>query len=41
MNIEITNSVEVFDIQNQLWSKSPNLPRPLAEFGYACTNQLY
>ena len=35
---EITDSVELYDIDNQVWSKGSNLPLPLTEFGYANTN---
>ena len=35
---EITDSVEIYDIEKQAWSKGPNLPLPLTAFGYASTN---
>ena len=35
---EITESVEVYDIEKDVWSKGPSLPFPLAEFGYASNN---
>ena len=35
---EITDSVEVYDSQTDVWSKGPNLPLPLSRFGYASTN---
>ena len=35
---EISNSVEVYDIEKQVWSKGPSLPVPLAQFGYSNKN---
>ena len=35
---EITDSVEVYDIENDVWSQGPSLPRPLTGFGYANAN---
>ena len=36
--IEVTDSVEIYDIENQVWSQGPNLPLLLAECGCATTN---
>ena len=35
---EITDSVEVYDIEKNVWSKGPNLPLPLVAFGCASNN---
>ena len=35
---ENTDSVEVYDIENDVWSNGPTLPLPLVTFGYASTN---
>ena len=34
----ITDSVEVYDIENDVWSEGPSLPLPLTGFGYANTD---
>ena len=35
---EPTDSVEVYCSETDVWSKGPNLPLPLSQFGYAGTN---
>ena len=35
---EFTDSVEIYDIEKQVWSKGQNLPLPLSQFGYTSNN---
>ena len=35
---EITDFAEGYDIERDVWSKSPSLPLPLSGFGYASNN---
>ena len=35
---QISDSVEVYDIENDVWSKGPSLPLPLASFGCSSNN---
>ena len=35
---ENTDSVEIYDIESDVWSSGPTLTLPLVTFGYASTN---
>ena len=35
---EYSNSVEVYDTENDVWSEAPSLPLPVASFG--CTSNV-